>query len=91
MLGVSACLSRQQALLVSSCAGVPLRDMLAACTVGFLESTPLLDLNHLEEAGDGACLTLGALTNLGTVPLLQLDDKLPLEVLEKVRQPEMTA
>jgi ribonuclease PH len=62
--------------------GVPLRDMIAACTVGYLESTPLLDLNHLEEAGDGATLTLAAHVNLGAIPLLQLDDKLPMEMLE---------
>lgn len=65
-------------------AGVPLRDMVAACTVGYLESTPLLDLNHLEEAGDGATLTLAAHVNLDSVLLLQLDDKLPMETLETV-------
>ena len=64
--------------------GVPLRDMIAACTVGYLESTPLLDLNHLEEAGDGATLTLAAHTNLEAIPLLQLDDKLPMDTLETV-------
>ncbi len=65
--------------------GIPLRDMVAACTVGYLESTPLLDLNHLEEAGDGACLTLAAHSNRDTAPLLQLDEKLPMETLETVR------
>ncbi len=59
--------------------------MVAACSVGYLESTPLLDLNHLEESGDGAMLTLGAHTNLDALPLLQLDDKLPVDTLETVR------
>lgn len=60
--------------------------MIAACSVGYLESTPLLDLNHLEESGDGATLTLAAHTNLDTMPLLQLDEKLPIETLETVRR-----
>lgn len=68
----------------SATTGVPLRDMVAACTVGYLESKALLDLSQLEEAGDGATLTLAAHINLGAIPLLQLDDKLPMETLEKV-------
>lgn len=52
--------------------------------MGYLESTPLLDLNHLEEAGDGATLTLAAHVNLDAIPLLQLDDKMPMETLETV-------
>jgi ribonuclease PH len=67
----------------SAATGVPLRDMVAACTVGYLESKALLDLSQLEEAGDGATLTLAAHINLGAIPLLQLDDKLPMEALEK--------
>ena len=74
-------------LVITCCSattGVPLRDMVAACTVGYLESKALLDLSQLEEAGDGATLTLAAHVNLGAIPLLQLDDKLPMETLEKV-------
>ncbi len=34
-------------------AGIPLRDMIAATSAGYLESTPLLDLNFLESTGAG--------------------------------------
>jgi hypothetical protein len=36
------------AVLAIADAGIPLRDTLAACTAGYLDGTPLLDLNYLE-------------------------------------------
>ena len=33
-------------VLMSAAAGIPLRDMISACSVGYLESTALLDLNR---------------------------------------------
>ena len=30
-------------------AGIPMRDLLAACMVGLIQDTPVLDLNQLEE------------------------------------------
>lgn len=78
----AACINA--AMLAFANAGIPLRDMVAACTVGYLESTPLLDVNHIEETGDGAVLTLASHPNRDLLPLLQLDEKLPMETLEQV-------
>ena len=36
------------AVLAIADAGIPLRDTMAACAAGFLDNTPLLDLNYLE-------------------------------------------
>ena len=36
------------AVLAVADAGIPLRDTMAACAAGFLDNTPLLDLNYLE-------------------------------------------
>lgn len=35
-----------------------MKDMIAATTVGYLESTPLLDINHTERTGNGPELLL---------------------------------
>ena len=32
-----------------TCAGIPMRDLLAGCMAGLIEDTPLLDLNMMEE------------------------------------------
>ena len=41
------------AVLAIADAGIPLRDTMASCAAGYLDGTPLLDLNYLEEGGGG--------------------------------------
>lgn len=51
-----ACINATTLALVQ--AGIPMRDFVTCCSVGFLDSTLLLDLNHLEESASGPELWL---------------------------------
>lgn len=53
-------------------AGIPVRDMVAACAAGYLESTPLLDLNHMESSGGGLEVCAALHPALDRVVLLQV-------------------
>ena len=52
-------------------AGVPLKDLVAACSVGYLESTALLDLNLTEVNGQGPQTVLAAYPNLDQAVFLE--------------------
>mmetsp|Transcript_4632 Transcript_4632/g.7862 ORF Transcript_4632/g.7862 Transcript_4632/m.7862 type:complete len:248 (-) Transcript_4632:222-965(-) len=65
-------------------AGVAMRDLLATCSAGYLEGTPLLDLNYLEEGGGGPDMCVGYHPTTDKVALMQMDNKLTVESLEQV-------
>ncbi len=65
--------------------GVPLRDTVASCGAGFLESMPLLDLNHTEESGGGPSVFVVLHPKSEKIVVLQADSKLSLENVEAVR------
>jgi exosome complex component RRP41 len=49
--GGARCACINAAMLALGDAGIPCRDLVAACAAGYLQSTPLLDLNYEEDAG----------------------------------------
>lgn len=53
-------------------AGVPMVDFVAACSAGFLEKTPLTDLNYDEESTDCAALTVAVLAKSRRVVALKM-------------------
>jgi len=53
---LSACINATTLALVH--AGIPMVDMITACTVGYLDSNCILDLNHQEENAGAPELTL---------------------------------
>ena len=59
--------------------GIPMRDMMAAVSAGFLASTPLLDMNH-HEASARHCpeVALAMHTGLSKVVIMQVSLWLPL-------------
>jgi len=65
----AACINA--AMLAIANAGIPVRDMVAACSVGFLESTPLLDLNLTEVQGQPPQTMVAAYPNLDKVAFLE--------------------
>ncbi|OAE33093.1 hypothetical protein AXG93_1913s1950 [Marchantia polymorpha subsp. ruderalis] len=83
LLGTRACCINAAALALAD-AGIPMRDLVASCSAGYLNSTPLLDLNYLEDSGGGPDLTVALFSKLDKVTLLQMDAKVPLDVFEKV-------
>ncbi|RDY03329.1 Exosome complex component RRP41-like protein, partial [Mucuna pruriens] len=80
----SACINA--ATLALADAGIPMRDLVTSCSAGYLNSTPLLDLNYVEDSAGGPDVTLGILPKLDKVTLLQMDSKLPIDILDNVMQ-----
>lgn len=70
--GGTRCAAINAALLALADAGVPLRDMVAACAAGYLDKTPILDMNYLEDAGGGPDVVVGAHMSSGSIVLLQV-------------------
>ncbi|CAD7700028.1 unnamed protein product [Ostreobium quekettii] len=78
---LSTCLNA--GMLALADAGIPLKDLVGSCTVGYLESTPLLDLNYIEESGGGPLLPMAYQPNMDKILMLQMDKgKLPVETFE---------
>ncbi|CAN0825164.1 Exosome complex component RRP41 homolog [Linum grandiflorum] len=80
----SACINA--ATLALADAGIPMSDLVTSCSAGYLNSTPLLDLNYLEDSAGGPDVTVGILPTLDKVTLLQMDAKLPIDIFENVMQ-----
>ena len=57
---------------------------MASCSAGYLESTPLLDLNHTEETGGGPDVFVVLHPNLDQIVILEIDSKLSLDSMESV-------
>lgn len=82
--GGTRCAAINAAVLALAEAGVPLRDMVAACAAGYLDGTPLLDLNYIEDSGGGPDLSVALETNSSKMTLVQMDSRLPQETFEAV-------
>ncbi|KAK4483511.1 hypothetical protein RD792_010708 [Penstemon davidsonii] len=80
----SACINA--ATLALADAGIPMRDLVTSCSAGFLNGTPLLDLNYVEDSAGGPDVTVGILPKLDKVTLLQMDAKLAMDTFENVMQ-----
>jgi exosome complex component RRP41 len=65
-------------------AGIPMQDVLTACSAGFLDGTPIMDLNYTEGNAHASELTLAVCPRSKTISYMQMDNKLPIEHLEKV-------
>ncbi|KAJ1920804.1 Exosome non-catalytic core component [Mycoemilia scoparia] len=66
-------------------AGIPLHDYVCACTAGYIENTPILDLNHTEEASpETPDLTIAILPRTQKIALLQMESKLHVEKVEEI-------
>lgn len=72
-------------------AGIPMRDYVCACTVGFVDETPLADLCYAEEGGGVSSLALALLPRSGQIALLQMDARLHQDHLEALMEAAMTA
>uniref|UniRef100_A0AAV2JSD8 Exosome complex component RRP41 n=1 Tax=Knipowitschia caucasica TaxID=637954 RepID=A0AAV2JSD8_KNICA len=72
-------------------AGIPMRDYVCACTVGFVDETPLADLCYTEENGGVSSLAMALLPRGGQIALLQMDARLHQDHLESMMEAAMTA
>ncbi|KAL2097248.1 hypothetical protein ACEWY4_006455 [Coilia grayii] len=85
----SACVNAATLAVID--AGIPMRDYVCACTVGFVDDTPLADMNHAEESGGGTNLALALLPRGGQIALLQMDARLHQDHLDTLMEAAMTA
>mmetsp|Transcript_70752 Transcript_70752/g.207235 ORF Transcript_70752/g.207235 Transcript_70752/m.207235 type:complete len:254 (+) Transcript_70752:87-848(+) len=73
--GVAAAVNA--ATLALADAGIPMRDLVVACSAGMLGRRPALDLNREEESAGGAQVLLAALAGAKQILLLEVESKVP--------------
>ena len=81
--GGTRCASITAASLALADAGIPMRDLVAACAAGKIDNTIVLDLMDTEDKIGTADVPVAMMPNLNAVTLLQMDGILTLEEFEK--------
>ncbi len=81
--GGTRCAGITVASLALADAGIPMRDLTAACAAGKVEGQLVLDLTDQEDKKGEADVPLAYMPNLDAVTLLQMDGQLTLEEFEK--------
>jgi exosome complex component RRP41 len=81
--GSTRCTSITAASLALADAGVPMRDLVAACSAGKVEDSIVLDLNDVEDKVGSADVPVAYMPNLGAITLLQMDGILTPEEFEE--------
>lgn len=66
----SACINGGTLALIN--AGVPLKDYVCACSAGFVNETPLMDISHIEGMLGGTELNLAILPRSGSIVCQEL-------------------
>jgi len=82
--GGTRCAGITVASLALADAGIPMRDLVAACAAGKVDGHLVLDLNDLEDKGGEADLPLALMSNLNAITLLQMDGDLTVNEFEQV-------
>jgi exosome complex component RRP41 len=81
--GSTRCASITAASLALADAGIPMRDLVSACSAGKIDGTIVLDLMDTEDKMGEADLPLALMPNFNQVTLLQMDGNLTEEEFEK--------
>ena len=81
--GSTRCASITAASLALADAGIPMRDLVAACSAGKVDDTVVLDLMDVEDKVGSADVPVAFMPNLGVITLLQMDGILTPEEFEK--------
>ncbi|MBS7616663.1 exosome complex exonuclease Rrp41 [Candidatus Bathyarchaeota archaeon] len=80
--GSTRCASITAASLALADAGIPMRDLVVACSAGKVDDTIVLDLMDTEDKVGSADVPVAFMPNLGVVTLLQMDGILTQEEFE---------
>jgi exosome complex component RRP41 len=80
--GSTRCASITAASLALADAGIPMKDLVVACSAGKVDGTIVLDLMDTEDKMGEADLPVALMPNFNAVTLLQMDGKLTLEEFE---------
>ena len=81
--GGTRCAGIATASLALADAGIPMRDLVAACAAGKVDGHLVLDLMDVEDKVGEADVPLALMPNLNAVTLLQMDGSLTIEEFEK--------
>jgi exosome complex component RRP41 len=81
--GSTRCASITAASLAIADAGIPMRDLVVACSAGKIDDTIVLDLMDTEDKMGSADVPVALMPNLNAVTLLQMDGTLTSEEFEK--------
>jgi exosome complex component RRP41 len=81
--GSTRCASITAASLAVADAGIPMRDLIAACSAGKVDGTIVLDLMDTEDKMGEADVPVALMPNQDAVTLLQMDGTLTIEEFEK--------
>ncbi len=82
--GGTRCAGITVASLALADAGIPMRDLTAACASGKVEGHLVLDLTDEEDKKGEADVPLAYMPNLNAITLLQMDGQLTLEEFDEV-------
>lgn len=63
---------------------IPMKDLVTACTVSFVNDKPLMDVHYLEESFGRPQLCLAVLRKSGNIVMFQMDSGLHRDNLEMV-------
>jgi len=80
--GSTRCASITAASLAIADAGIPMRDLVVACSAGKADDTIILDLMDAEDKMGSADVPVALMPNLNAITLLQMDGILTLEEFE---------
>ncbi len=81
--GGTRCAGITTASLALADAGIPMRDLVAACAAGKADGHLVLDLMDVEDKMGEADVPLALMHNLNAITLLQMDGSLTIEEFEK--------
>jgi exosome complex component RRP41 len=81
--GGTRCASITVASLALADAGIPMRDLVAACAAGKVEGRLVLDLTDVEDKEGEADLPLAWMPNSNAITLLQMDGSLTIDEFEQ--------
>jgi exosome complex component RRP41 len=81
--GGTRCASITAASLALADAGIPMRDLVAACAAGKVDDTIVLDLMDTEDKKGAADVPVALMPNVDAITLLQMDGILTFDEFEK--------
>eukprot|EP00501_MAST-03F_sp_TOSAG23-6_P000168 GSMAST32.ASY1.ANO1.171.1 assembled CDS len=82
--GGQLCACINAATLALADAGIPMNDMIVACSAGVLDGTFVTDLNFLEESSGNPVVPIGLLARSDKISMVKMTSKIPLEKFEEL-------
>lgn len=82
--GGNYCASVNASTLALIDAGIPLKDYVCACSTGFINDTPIMDISYLEESSGGPEVIVATLPKSEEIVFLEINSRLHEDNLSKV-------